>query len=311
MDILTACSILEVENIGNVTIETVKKQYHKLALLNHPDKNGNSQDATVNFQRIQEAYEVIKRELAFIEPEPEPEGGVEKQPQTDLKPNETSEYLYILKLFINEIIQGKYNDIIYKIISHIIAGGKEIALKIIEDLDRDTTLFVYDFFTKHKRILGFDNSIMDRLYQLMREKCNTYQVFLLNPKIQDLFNNNIYKLVIDDKTYLVPLWHDELYFDNDIIVKCIPDLDENVEISENNDIHIIVRIPFTFSLIEQKTLTITVGDRQLDIPLHKLRLQKVQNYTFEKEGISRINDKNMYDIDKKSDIIVTILFFSL
>ena len=49
-------------------------------------------------------------------------------------------------------------------------------------------------------------------------------------------------MVVGDKTYFVPLWHNELYFgdeksnEGEIIVKCVPELPENISIDENNNL---------------------------------------------------------------------------
>lgn len=50
-------SILEVTDTA--TPEEIKKSYRKLSMLYHPDKNGNSQESTEKFQKINEAYEVL------------------------------------------------------------------------------------------------------------------------------------------------------------------------------------------------------------------------------------------------------------
>ena len=66
MDLQEALHILEIENISNVSLEYLKKKYHKLALQNHPDKNGNTIESKERFQRNNESYEVLKREISII-----------------------------------------------------------------------------------------------------------------------------------------------------------------------------------------------------------------------------------------------------
>ena len=62
----------------------------------------------------------------------------------------------------------------------------------------------------------------------------------LNPKINDLFENNVYKLSVNEDMYIVPLWHNELHFstknDDELIVLCNPTLPDNISIDENNNI---------------------------------------------------------------------------
>jgi hypothetical protein len=214
-------------------------------------------------------------------------------------------------MFIDGIIQGTYNEIIYSIIKNIINGCKDISLKILEDSDRDTSLFIYDFFVKYKNILQIDDSTFEKIKQIIVEKCKNTQLFLLHPKLQDLLDNNVYKLSIDNKMYYVPLWHDELYFDGDIIVKCIPEMPENIELDDCNNIHVLVRVSFTFSLLEQNEIEINVCNKRLLVPIKDLSMKKVQNYVFANQGISFINEKNIYDIGNKSDIIVKIIFYEL
>lgn len=295
MDILTACNILEFENTRGITIEKLKKRYHKMALLNHPDKNANASDSTIKFQQIQEAYEVLKREIF--------DADVGNDTET---PEEN--YGYFAQLFINELIQGKYHEIVMSIIKNILMGCKEISLQILEDVDRDTALYIYDFFAKYRRVFRIDDETLNRIQKILFEKYKNTQIFLLNPRFQDLIDNNVYKLIVNEKTYVVPLWHNELYFEEDIIVKCIPELPENVEIDENNNIHIVLRVSFAFSLLGMKFLPVVLNNKTLAIPIDKLQFKEVQTYVFLKQGISIINEKNIYDVDSKSDVIITIIF---
>ena len=48
--------ILGVEKSANAA--TIKKAYHKLALLSHPDKNKDDPGATANFQRLQKVTQL-------------------------------------------------------------------------------------------------------------------------------------------------------------------------------------------------------------------------------------------------------------
>ena len=302
MDILTACNILELENTWGLTTDQLKKHYHKMALSNHPDKNGNTQESTRRFQKIQEAYEVLKREIVFADSENR------EEPEYEPEPVDDNGYMRFAKMFLQEIIQGKYHDIILSIVESVIGGCKEISLRVLEDLDRDTGVYIYDFFVKYKYILRIDDSLLERMRLIILEKCCNAQLYILNPGLQDLLDTNIYKLVIGEKTYFVPLWHDELYFDDDIIVKCVPELAENVEIDDQSNIHIVSRVPFTFSLLEQEVLTVSIADRTIDVPIDKLKFKKIQKYVFAKQGITIMNEKNIYDVEKKSDIIVTLIF---
>ena len=70
MDYKKAFEILEIDTnnttYSDITIELIKKKYHKLALQNHPDKNSNTPESNEKFRQINEAYNYLKREIKNI-----------------------------------------------------------------------------------------------------------------------------------------------------------------------------------------------------------------------------------------------------
>lgn len=299
MDLQEALHIFEIENVSNLSQESLKKRYHKLALQNHPDKNGNTPASTQHFQKIQCAYEVLKREISFINNYNE---------RYDEDVNLSSGYTAILHLFIDGILKGKYNEFLSNIVKDIASGCKEISLKLFEDMNKEQSLTIYNFIVKYKSLLRLTDDTLNKVREILLDKFKDMQIYVLNPSINDLFQNNVYKLDIDGKLYFVPLWHSELYFESDIIVKCNPELPSNVEIDEDNNLVITERISFTFSLLNEKTRTIKVGNSSFELPLDQLFLRPVQTHVLRKKGISKIIDADIYNIDEKADIIIKIIF---
>lgn len=302
MDLQEALHIFEIENVSNLSQESLKKRYHKLALQNHPDKNGNTSESTQHFQRIQDAYEVLKREISFIN------NYSERGEQVFDDINLNSGYTAILHLFIDGVLKGKYNEFLSNIVKDIASGCKEISLKLFEDMNKEQSLAIYNFLVKYKALLRLTDDTLDKVKEILLNKYKNMQIYVLNPSINDLFQNNVYKLEIDNKLYFVPLWHSELYFDSDVIVKCNPELPENMEIDEDNNLVITERIPITFSLLNEKTRTIKFGNNLFELPLDQLFLRPVQTYILRKKGISKILDADIYNIDEKADIIIKIIF---
>jgi len=298
MNLQEALHIFEIENVLNLSQESLKKKYHKLALQNHPDKNGNTPESTQHFQRIQDAYEVLKREISIFKTDD----------ITEETPFKNFGYTAILHLFIDGVLKGKYNEFISNIVKDIVSGCKEISLKLFEDMNKEQSLAVYNFLVKYKALLRLTDDILDKVREILLNKFKDMQIYVLNPSINDLFQNNVYKLDIAGKLYFVPLWHSEMYFDSDIIVKCNPELPANVEIDEDNNLVITERIPITFSLLNEKTRTIKVGNNSFELPLDQLFLRPVQTYILRKKGISKILDADIYNIDEKADIIIKIIF---
>jgi len=305
MNLKEAMNVLEFDNIIDITLENLKRKYHSFALKYHQDKNGNTNESKEMFQKIKEAYDVLKREISVINNEEE------SNVLNNL--NETSGYTTILNLFIDSIMKGKYNSFISNIIKDIVNGCKDISLKLFEDMNKEHSLMIYNFLIKYKSILHLSDETIEKVKDILLEKFKDLQIYILNPSLHDLFQNNIYKLQIHNKIYFVPLWHNELYFDcddgSDLIVKCNPELPENVIIDEDNNIIITEQFSFTSSLLNQKYIFIKLGELLLSIPVDQLLIKQVQTYIFKGQGISQINEHDCIDNDsKKSDIIVRIYF---
>jgi hypothetical protein len=301
MNIKEALQTLEISSVS-VSLESLKKRYHKMALANHPDKNGNTPESTQRFQRIQEAYDLLKREI-----------GNSENNNNNIWPEETDKtgYTEILHLFIDGILKGKYNEFISSIVKDIVTGCKEISIKLFEGMNKEQSLSIYNFILKYKQVMRLDDATLEKVREIIVSKFSDVQIYILNPSINDLFQKNVYKLEIDGKIYFVPLWHSELHFESDIIVKCNPDLPPNVEIDEDNNLIITERIPvtsITSSLFKSPTRTIKLGDYSFELPLDQLYLRPFQTYILRKKGISKISETDLYEIEDKADIIFKIIF---
>jgi hypothetical protein len=323
----TALEILEItlKKGEKLDLKYLKKQYHKLALENHPDKNDNSFESTEKFKQINESYNLLKREISFINNFEDDES----EPESENDLNDKYTYVNILKVFINNFVQESlknpnncnYKELINNIISDIVSGCKKISLKLFEKLDKDSALEIYNFLSKYKIILHIHQDTIDEVKKIIMEKYINDQIYILNPSIDDLLDNNIYKLDICGNIYYVPLWHDEVYFDNnvkndkscddeksEIIVKCIPQLPNNITIDENNNIIVNVDISFTFSLFNEERIMIKLGKKSFDIKINELYLKRFQTYYFYNQGITEIDSSNLYLMGKKSHIICNIFF---
>jgi hypothetical protein len=329
MDLNKAASILEIDlnaiKLTNLTQDYLKKRFHKLALINHPDKNGNSLESTNKFQQINEAYEYLAKELKDLDQGSQQDCFVSSNERPNERPNEQNEsnskYIYLLSLFIGSIIDGQYKEAIKNVIKEIVTYGlkqceKNVYLeRIFLELDKDSALEVFNFICKYKHILHISSDTLEFVSSLIKKKYENDRVFILNPSITDLMENNIFKLYVDDQLYLVPLWHDELYFDTlngDIIVLCNPELPANMVLDEDNNLHITLDIegPYLLDLIKKDSsysfVSLLIGNRDFSIPLNKLHMKKEQLYRFVNQGISRVIEDDIYNVSCKTDIIVKI-----
>ena len=320
MNIQIAMNLLDINDIEltNLTAEYVKRKYHKMALRWHPDKNGNTLDATQRFQRISEAYTYLIKELVtntssntnifddFVS-------------SSDSK-DEKNMYTSLLSVFISNILKTTsessiMKDLLTRIIKDIVINGaKVISFKLIEDLDKDKSIELYNFLCKYKHILYINGETLELVSSLIKEKYKNDSVYVLNPSIDDLLEGNIYKLYVNGLLFLVPLWHSEMYFDdtlgNDIIVLCKPELPEKVTIDDNNNIYYNLLVPFDKEMIysDQSYLTMQIGKRTIKVPVNKLYIKQEQVYVLKGQGIPKIIEDDVYNVSFKGDIIINISF---
>jgi len=313
MDYKKAFDILEIDtnstNYTNITIELIKKKYHKLALQNHPDKNGNTPESNEKFRQINEAYNYLKREIKIIQNNCSERDDLENEDQS------SSVYFDVLKQFIKGLLDGKYTDVFINIVQDIVSGYKKISLKLFDNLDRENSINVYLFLSKYKNILHLSDSILDEIKAVVIQKYDDVEIYKLNPNINDLLNNNFYKLYVKDKLYLVPLWYNEVYFDNEnenneIIVLCEPELPEGVKIDDDNNIYIEKTINMLTELpslvLNNDSIIVEIGDQRYHILVSELSMKREQYYKIKNQGITKPND-DVCNVSQKSDIIVKII----
>lgn len=311
MDYKTALNTLEIEYkyTTDLTLKNLTKQYRKLALKHHPDKNGNTSESNEKFKQLNESYTFLKREMKELNTQ---DSDIENEMESDDDLN-ASVYFDILKLFMKHILEGNYNDIISKIVTEIVGGATTISLKLFEDLDKDTALNIYMFLSKQRSILHLNNKILEKIREIVIQKYDNVQLYKLNPGFNDLFNNNVYKLYIDCNLYLVPLWYNELYFDGsgcEIIVVCEPELPKNITIDDDNNIYYVIEINLDNDIPNMirnnKDIVINMCDIEFSIPISEIYMKKEQYYTIKNRGLSKIKN-DIYDISEKADINVKII----
>ena len=280
-----------------ITRDELKRKYRRLALQFHPDKNGNSKESAEHFKMIHDAYEYLQIYIV-------------SQTEDDTPSNTASEagddYITMLQRFIESIIQSpNMSEIIKEIVMN---GCKKLSTRLFENMSKDTSMEVLSFISKHRNILHIDPDTILSVREIILEKYKNDQIYILNPTLDDLLENNVYKLDIDGKIYLVPLWHSEVYFDGsgcDIIVQCIPELPANMYIDENNALHVNINAPFTISLLDSPIVLFKLGKQTFPL---QVQFKKTQTCYLHNQGISVIDEKNMYNIFPKGGVYVKITF---
>lgn len=309
MNIQVALETLDIDldemELSQLNHELVKRKYHRLALLWHPDKNKNSVYAKQKFQKINDAYQYLRKELHFFEEHDDDDSSSKPKPK----------YGHFLSMFISSIIKGDYSDLIKSVINEIVVGCEKISVKLFEDLDKENALEVYAFLCKYRTSLHIGNYTLEMVANVIKEKYKNDQVFILNPSLKDLMENNLYKLYVDGELYLVPLWHNELYFDgpngSDIIVVCNPELPKDICVDENNNLYVQKQLTFEelkYLLHNDGCIDISLDNNTLiKIPVRDLHMKKEQLYKIKGRGISKICEKDIYNVSLKGDLFVNVV----
>jgi hypothetical protein len=182
------------------------------------------------------------------------------------------------------------------------------SVDFLEKLDKDILIKILKVIKKNKETFNISDDYIQLIENIINNKTRNDEIIIINPTLDDLFNNNLYRLTIDNDTYIIPLWHHELTYDNngrDVYVKCNPILPDDIELDDSNNIHIYRA--FNISDIWGKDIIeINVYNRIYEIETKKITLQPKQEIYILNTGISRVNTKNMLDISILSTVFIHI-----
>jgi hypothetical protein len=82
-------------------------------------------------------------------------------------------------------------------------------------------------------------------------------------------------------------------------------LPENIEIDSNNNIHVRLRYNIN-ELLDVEKVDIGISKNPIYLYPSQLKITKSQTILLREQGISKINQNDIYDITKKSDIYLNI-----
>ena len=278
MDYKNACKLLDLKK--GFTEAELKKGYYKKALKFHPDKNPNTEE---KFKEIGKAYEFLQKNKKIK--------------------IENLSYSEILKKFFNmDLLLFKHKKPLEIIFQH------DFSLRVFEKLRKELAIQIFELTHEYNEILGFTEETLEKMKKIVQKKMEKDKIIILNPTIDELLNDKVYKLKGETKTFFVPLWHNKLCFDdsgNDIIIKCEPELDENIKINEDNIIFIKIET-FIQKIFEEKKICFNLGKSEFVIFSNELQIVPKQTYIFKKKGILKTKLDNIFDISDRSDIYVDI-----
>lgn len=256
------------------TIKELKKKYYKYALKYHPDKN-NDVKSEEKFRECVEAYKYLQKEK-----------NIEEDVHID--------YFSIIENFVLNYIPSKMDEYL----------NTNFSLNLFNNLSQKASVDIYTFLYNNRYRLPISQKILDNMYLILKEKTNGNCLIILNPNLEDLLKDNVFKLELNKEIHYIPLWHKQIFI-NKTIINCIPDISENYEVDYYNNLYLNHRVKL-LDILHEKYIIIDILNQKYEIPVEELKIKQKQKYTIKEKGILKINNFDMFAIDKRADIIVNL-----
>lgn len=318
MNYITACEILDISptSINSLSLKDdkltkVKKSYYRMALKYHPDKGGDPR----LFKQIKEAYDyIIENELngsSVNENDNYSDNYNNNSYQSSGEP-ETFETIFVS--FVECMVKNRkgyerFDKLFIKTTLQSILKKCDIySIKMFSQLDVDKCRSIYNFLSQNKEVFYFTNEQLEKYKKVIQDKIKNNNIILLNPSLNDILNDNIYKLDLEEDTHYIPLWHDEIIVD-DMIIKNIPDLSDNITIHSNHDIAIKCKVSL-LELFENGKIDIEIGDKVVTVNSEQVNITKdPQLIVYKEQGKIIPNKNNLYNNKKRGNIIVELVLY--
>jgi DnaJ-class molecular chaperone len=303
MNYKKALKILDLDK--NYDYKILKSNYYIKALKYHPDKNDDDKSKE-KFQEINDAYNFLKH---YIHNE---NYNINDNYRNNSNSQEnTYDYknlLYKFVISLNDQFIIHESDI--ELFNNIFNNENVIyLLNFLKLLPSNKLNTIYQYLINIKLIK--DSNLTKEIEKILNENTKDEIKYIINPSIDNLLNHEIFKINLDGEEYYVPLWHNEIIYDNSnsrLIFECIPEISDNILIDDDNNIFINVFIELQ-SLLEKESYEISIGNKRYKINIDDIKIKKSQIITINNDGISKIDYENIYNVEKKSNIYINISLY--
>jgi hypothetical protein len=275
---------------AGASMDDIKRAYRLLALKYHPDKNGSANHEM--FISVKDAYELLTETVSE-------------------NVSSSSSSYHLLNELLNMLMHNeRVKDMIIK-----------QSVELFASLSRGKQVAIYKILVLHKEYLYLSDDFLGRCSEIIRHSSlnrtevsldgsivrdgiiKVHGYYVLNPTLDDLFGQCVYKLDTDDGVIYVPLWHRRIVIDNNVI-DCIFPHTDSIIIDDNGDIHIYVDTEIT-KVLEAGYIDC---DHNIVVDASELRVLKSQIICMKGKGMPVADTNDIYNVANVSDVYVHVVF---
>lgn len=188
--------------------------------------------------------------------------------------------------------------------------------ELFRELSKERAIELYDFMLQYREYINVDDQTIIEVRDIIREKMSDDHLVILNPSLEQMWGDELYRHEFMGNEYLIPLWWPEVTFQKedhtrphsggDLRVKMIPDLPPSVFIDRGNNIHLTKQYDMAAMrhvLDDTGEFTVSLLSRTYRVPKVKIRFVKErQIILLGEDGLLPVNKKNMYDTSVRRSV---------